>query len=112
MVWHDNRSWAAAAAALLIAAACQAAPTPSLTTRPAPTPTPLPTATLPGPTPIAEIGPGEGALNLIVRPGYAESGANDATYDWITPFEKETGCTVSAFEAGTSDQILDRKSVV
>lgn len=108
MVWHDNRSWAAAAAALLIAAACQAAPTPSLTAGPAPTPTPLPTATLPGPTPIAEIGPGEGALNLIVRPGYAESGANDATYDWITPFEKETGCTVSAFEAGTSDQILSK----
>lgn len=43
---------------------------------------------------LKEIGKGEGALNLIIWEGYAERGANDPTYDWVTPFEKETGCIV------------------
>ena len=48
-----------------------------------------------GPTPIAEIGDGEGELNLIIWAGYAESGETDAAYDWVTPFEDETGCQVN-----------------
>jgi putative spermidine/putrescine transport system substrate-binding protein len=48
-----------------------------------------------GPTPIAEIGDGEGELNLIIWAGYAESGETDAAYDWVTPFEEETGCQVN-----------------
>ena len=43
---------------------------------------------------LKEIGKGEGALNLIIWEGYAERGANDPVYDWVTPFEKETGCIV------------------
>ena len=26
-------------------------------------------------------------------PGYAEDGSTDKNFDWVTPFEKETGCT-------------------
>ena len=43
---------------------------------------------------LKEIGKGEGALNLIIWEGYAERGANDPVYDWVTPFEKATGCIV------------------
>jgi len=41
------------------------------------------------------VGEGEGALNLIIWEGYAERGAVDPAYDWVTPFEEETGCMVS-----------------
>jgi putative spermidine/putrescine transport system substrate-binding protein len=47
------------------------------------------------PSAVAEIGEGEGELNLVIWAGYAESGASDPTYDWVTPFEEETGCIVS-----------------
>ncbi len=53
-----------------------------------------------------EIGEGEGELNLIVWAGYAESGQNDETVDWVTPFEEETGCTVSTKEAVDSDEMV------
>jgi putative spermidine/putrescine transport system substrate-binding protein len=50
-----------------------------------------------GPTPKpslkGEIGAGEGALNLIIWPGYAERGEY-AGFDWVTPFEDKTGCKV------------------
>jgi putative spermidine/putrescine transport system substrate-binding protein len=48
-----------------------------------------------GPTPINEIGDGEGELNLVIWAGYAERGETDAAYDWVTPFEEETGCIVN-----------------
>jgi len=41
------------------------------------------------------IGAGEGALNLIIWEGYAERGAVDPAYDWVTPFESATGCKVN-----------------
>jgi putative spermidine/putrescine transport system substrate-binding protein len=37
----------------------------------------------------------EGALNLVIWAGYAERGDSDPTYDWVTPFEQDTGCTVN-----------------
>ena len=48
-----------------------------------------------GATPISEIGEGEGELNLVIWAGYAERGDSDAAYDWVTPFEDETGCIVN-----------------
>ena len=57
---------------------------------------------------VTKIGATEGALDLIVRPGYAESGVNDAAYDWVSPFEEDTGCRVNAFEAGTSEQLSEK----
>jgi putative spermidine/putrescine transport system substrate-binding protein len=47
------------------------------------------------PSTINEIGEGEGELNLVIWAGYAESGGTDPAYDWVTPFEDETGCQVN-----------------
>jgi len=44
---------------------------------------------------LTELGEGEGELNLIIWAGYAERGEVDAAYDWVTPFEEETGCQVT-----------------
>jgi putative spermidine/putrescine transport system substrate-binding protein len=54
------------------------------------------TGTSTGPTPISEIGEGEGELNLVIWAGYAESGETDEAFNWVTPFEEETGCQVNA----------------
>ena len=52
------------------------------------------------------MGPGEGKLNIIVWAGYAEDGSNDKSVDWVTPFEKSTGCQVSAKTGNTSDEMV------
>jgi putative spermidine/putrescine transport system substrate-binding protein len=56
-----------------------------------------------GPTPINEIGEGEGELNLVIWAGYAESGETDEAFDWVTPFEEETGCIVNATNMSDSN---------
>ena len=48
----------------------------------------------PAPSAKAELGAGEGALNLIIWAGYAERGATYPEFDWVTPFEEKTGCIV------------------
>ena len=55
------------------------------------------------PTPQASIGAGEGALNLVTWAGYAERGASDPAYDWVTPFETKTGCKVSNTDMADSN---------
>jgi putative spermidine/putrescine transport system substrate-binding protein len=55
---------------------------------------------------FSSIGKGEGQLNLIAWPGYVESGQNDPKFDWVTPFEKQTGCQVSVKYADTSPQMV------
>ena len=52
------------------------------------------------------IGPGEGALNIIIWAGYAENGQNVPEYDWVHPFEQQTGCKVNAKPADTSDEMV------
>ncbi len=52
------------------------------------------------------VGAGEGALNVIAWPGYLERGETDKAYDWVTGFEKETGCKVTVKTAGTSDEMV------
>ena len=47
------------------------------------------------PTLPQSIGAGEGELNLVIWAGYAERGAVDPAYDWVTPFETATGCKVN-----------------
>ncbi len=54
----------------------------------------------------ATIGNGEGKLNIVVWVGYAEDGSTDKNYDWVTPFEKDTGCQVNAKVASTSDEMV------
>jgi putative spermidine/putrescine transport system substrate-binding protein len=52
------------------------------------------------------IGTGEGAVSLIAWEGYVEDGSNDKAYDWVTPFEKNTGCKVNVKYAGSSDEMV------
>ncbi len=53
------------------------------------------------------VGKGEGELNLVNWAGYVEDGTDyGPKYDWVTPFEKQTGCQVSYKEAGTSDEMV------
>ena len=54
----------------------------------------------------SSIGAPEGQLNLIAWNGYTENGSNDPNYDWVTPFEKQTGCKVSVKYADTSDEMV------
>jgi putative spermidine/putrescine transport system substrate-binding protein len=57
-------------------------------------------------TPAASVGAGEGQLNLIAWAGYAENGSNDPKVDWVTPFEKDTGCKVNVKIGNTSDEMV------
>jgi putative spermidine/putrescine transport system substrate-binding protein len=90
--------------AALVAAACGpgASPSPTggapATTGPA---TGAPPTT--GPTAAAGIGEGEGELNLIIWAGYAERGATFPEFDWVTPFETETGCKVNTTDMTDSN---------
>ncbi|MNS41324.1 Putrescine-binding periplasmic protein precursor [compost metagenome] len=53
-----------------------------------------------------ELGKGEGQLNIVAWAGYVERGETDKNYDWVTGFEKETGCKVSVKTAATSDEMV------
>jgi putative spermidine/putrescine transport system substrate-binding protein len=48
----------------------------------------------------------EGQLDIIAWAGYIERGESDKSYDWVTGFEKETGCKVNVKVAGTSDEMV------
>jgi putative spermidine/putrescine transport system substrate-binding protein len=54
----------------------------------------------------ASVGAGEGQLNIVAWAGYAEDGTNDKSVDWVTPFEKETGCQVNVKVGNTSDEMV------
>jgi len=56
--------------------------------------------------PLKEIGAGEGAVAIISWAGYIERGETDPAYDWVTQFEKDTGCVVSNKVAATSDEMV------
>ena len=60
-------------------------------------------------TPVSSIGPGEGELNLIAWVGYTEDGTTEGyeNYDWVTPFEKDTGCEVQVKYADSSDEMYN-----
>ena len=55
---------------------------------------------------LSALGQGEGQLNLIAWPGYAEDGSNDPKVDWVHPFEQKTGCKVNVKIGNTSDEML------
>src|SRR6476619_5677463 len=52
---------------------------------------------------LDKLGAGEGAVNILAWAGYAENGSTDKTVDWVTPFEKATGCTANVQVANTAD---------
>ncbi len=56
--------------------------------------------------PLQAIGAGEGAVSIVAWPGYIERGETDKGYDWVTGFEKDTGCKVSVKNAATSDEMV------
>ena len=56
--------------------------------------------------PLGSVGNGEGQLNLIAWAGYAENGSNDPKVDWVTPFEKASGCKVNVKVGNTSDEMV------
>jgi putative spermidine/putrescine transport system substrate-binding protein len=57
---------------------------------------------------LQTLGPGEGKLNILSWPGYAENGSTDPAYNWVGPFEKQTGCKTSVTTFGTSDEAFDK----
>jgi putative spermidine/putrescine transport system substrate-binding protein len=70
------------------------------------------TVVVEAPTPVpagamkTEIGPGEGEVSIVAWPGYIERGETDKAYDWVTQFEKDTGCKVNVKTAATSDEMV------
>jgi putative spermidine/putrescine transport system substrate-binding protein len=56
---------------------------------------------------ISEVGEPEGELNLLCWPSYCEDGSNDPKVDWISDFEKDSGCQVNVKVFGTSDEAVE-----
>ena len=55
---------------------------------------------------MTELGAGEGAVNIVGWAGYVENGSTDPNVDWVTGFEKETGCKVNFKVGNTSDEMV------
>src|SRR5687768_12683699 len=55
---------------------------------------------------LTEVGEGEGELNLVNWAGYTEDGSTDPKVDWVTDFEKETGCKTNVKYGATSDEMV------
>lgn len=93
---------------LLLSACGGGAATPVATTAPAtqaPAVTDVPAATdVPATAPA--VSQGEGEVNIVAWTGYIERGESDPTVDWVTGFEKDTGCKVNVTIAGTSDEMV------
>ena len=51
--------------------------------------------------------PPRAPLNIVAWAGYAEDGSTDPAVDWVTPFEKATGCQVNVKTAPTSDDMVN-----
>ena len=62
----------------------------------------------PSATAQSSIGAGEGAINILAWPGYAENGTTDKNVDWVTPFEQKTGCKANVQVANTSDEMFEK----
>ena len=55
---------------------------------------------------LQKLGKGEGQVDIVAWAGYIERGTTDKNFDWVTEFEKKTGCKVSVKTAGTSDEMV------
>lgn len=54
----------------------------------------------------AELPAAEDALNLVIWVGYAEDGSTYPEFDWVTPFEQETGCQVETTDGVDSANMV------
>ena len=59
-----------------------------------------------GAKPMEKLGKGEGQVNLIAWAGYVEDGSTDPKVDWVTPFEKASGCQTNVKVGNTSDEMV------
>lgn len=57
---------------------------------------------------LESLGTGEGAINILAWPGYAEDGTTDPKVDWVTPFTEQTGCKANVQVANTSDEMFEK----
>jgi len=55
---------------------------------------------------LQKVGAGEGEVAIVAWPGYIERGESDKAYDWVTGFEKQTGCKVTVKIAASSDEMV------
>jgi putative spermidine/putrescine transport system substrate-binding protein len=62
----------------------------------------------PAMTALAALGTGEGSVNILAWAGYAENGSTDKSVDWVTPFERSTGCKANVQVANTSDEMFEK----
>jgi putative spermidine/putrescine transport system substrate-binding protein len=63
-------------------------------------------AILASPAVARKLGKAEGQVDIVAWPGYIERGESDKNYDWVSDFEKKTGCRVNVKTAGTSDEMV------
>lgn len=56
--------------------------------------------------PLDKLGEPEGQVSVLAWPGYVEDGSNDPKVDWVSPFEKSSGCQVTVKTFGTSDEAV------
>ena len=90
----------ALAGALVLLAGCSGTPagtpharaTASATASPGSTASPVPT---------------RGVIHLVVSPGPVQNGNVDPKVDWVTPFERQTGCMVVLKNASTDAQAVN-----
>jgi putative spermidine/putrescine transport system substrate-binding protein len=62
----------------------------------------------PSMTALQSLGKGEGAVNILAWAGYAENGSTDPKVNWVTPFERKTGCKANVQIANTSDEMYEK----
>lgn len=55
---------------------------------------------------LDEVGESEGELSLLAFAGYVEDGSSDPEFDWVTPFQRQTGCSVHVQYADSGDEML------
>jgi len=55
---------------------------------------------------LDKLGSPEGQVSIVAWPGYIERGETDKNFDWVTSFEKDTGCAVQVKTANTSDEMV------
>jgi putative spermidine/putrescine transport system substrate-binding protein len=56
--------------------------------------------------PLQKLGKPEGRLDIVAWAGYVERGSTDKRFDWVTAFERRTGCKVQVKTARTSDEMV------
>lgn len=57
------------------------------------------------PKPVSQLGKNERKLSLLAPPGYVENGSSNKDADWVTPFERRTGCLISVTTTDSSEQM-------